>query len=61
MPSETIETVQETQNTILEISEISQIESNTENDEQELDSSEDEVKVLSDEEIEEAKQAALDY
>jgi hypothetical protein len=61
MPSETIETVQETQNTILEISEISQIESNTENDEQELDSSEDEVKVLSDEEIEEAKQAVLDY
>jgi hypothetical protein len=49
------------QNTILEISEISQIESDTENDEQELDSSGDEVKVLSDEEIEEAKQAALDY
>jgi hypothetical protein len=61
MPSETIETVQEMQNTILEISEISQIESDTENDEQELDSSGDEVKVLSDEEIEEAKQAALDY
>jgi negative regulator of sigma E activity len=61
MPSETIETVQEMQNTILEISEISQIESDTENDEQELDSSGDEVKVLSDDEIEEAKQAALDY
>jgi uncharacterized lipoprotein YehR (DUF1307 family) len=60
MSSETIETVQETQD-ILETSEISQNENDTEMDEQEVDNEGDEVKALSDEDIEEAKQAALDY
>jgi uncharacterized lipoprotein YehR (DUF1307 family) len=60
MSSETIGTVQETQD-ILETSEISQNENDTEKDEQEVDSEGDEVMALSDEDIEEAKQAALDY
>jgi uncharacterized lipoprotein YehR (DUF1307 family) len=60
MSSETIGTVQETQD-ILETPEISQNENDTEKDEQEVDSEGDEVMALSDEDIEEAKQAALDY
>jgi uncharacterized protein YcfL len=61
MTSETNGTVQETQDIIIETSEISQNENDTEKDEQEVDSEGDEVMALSDEDIEEAKQAALGY
>jgi uncharacterized lipoprotein YehR (DUF1307 family) len=61
MLSETIGTIQETQDRILETSEFSKDKNDPEKDVEQTDHTGNEVRALSKEEIEEAKQAALDY
>jgi hypothetical protein len=61
IPSETMESVQETSNTVSETPDTSQNENDAEKENEKANSPGDEVKPLSDKQIEKAKQAALDY